>query len=557
MAASLYAAVFSVYTCLRHDYDTGTVDQGIWLAGHSSDVFVTVRGLPLLGDHVRLVSYVLAPLYWVWDDLRALLIAQSVVLALGGWLVWRIASRQMPSRPWLGAALAVSYLLNPAVQNLNLDHVHPDAFATTLLLFCINALRSGRLGLFAVAAALAMSCKEDVPLVFVAWGFAMLFDARLRRFGVGLMAVSGAYFALCLLVILPWFNDVGFFRMSSRGIFVGFAANGSDPFWLFGKLWTAESGQYLFSLGLANLFLFLAAPLSLLPALPALAANLLSNSIAPRNLEYHYQTSIIPFLYLGAIDVWSRLARWASKRGADTPITEALPRDQGQGVGAISWALRAAPLVVLLAAVGSNVLWSKLPVHRAAAVVRMSATVSAGANYETIRKALKRIPDDAVVSAHYSLVPQLSHRPGIYMFPNPFEPLNWGVSNQITHDPDLIEYIIVRNIPARPPAVEEAEAIALAHGFRKLEGDSSYAVYHRPSRYYRAPVDKEVSCADWNADGRVDSDDIALIASAIMKKRTCPPNVCDADGDGAVLYKDVLRINASLQPGGAPLDCPK
>ena len=89
-----YTVYFCLLSCALHStfgtsaYDLGTFDQGVWLAGHSSDQFLTVRGLHLLGDHVRLISYVLAPIYYVWDDVRALLVLQTIAIAGGGWQ-WR------------------------------------------------------------------------------------------------------------------------------------------------------------------------------------------------------------------------------------------------------------------------------------------------------------------------------------------------------------------------------------------------------------------------------------------------------------------------------------
>jgi uncharacterized membrane protein len=182
--AGVYVLYFSAYTCLWHmnfntyAYDLGTVDQGVWLAGHSRDLFVTVRGLHLLGDHVRPFSFVLAPLYWLWDDVRMLLIAQTVAIAAGVLFVYLLARRELGERHLLVLALCASYLLNPAVQNLNLDHVHPDAFASTFILASVYFLRVSRLVPFWITAALAMSCKEDVPFVYMALGVILIVRGR-------------------------------------------------------------------------------------------------------------------------------------------------------------------------------------------------------------------------------------------------------------------------------------------------------------------------------------------------------------------------------------------
>ena len=49
---------------------------------------------------------------------------------------------------------------------------------------------------------------------------------------------------------------------------------------------------------------------------------------------------------------------------------------------------------------------------------------------EAARAALEKVPDDAVVSAHYSYVPHLAHREEIYEFPVPWKARNWGAFEQ-------------------------------------------------------------------------------------------------------------------------------
>jgi uncharacterized membrane protein len=55
-------------------FDFGIYDQGLWLLSRFEEPFITLRGLHLLGDHASLIMIPLAPLFWVWDDPRALLL---------------------------------------------------------------------------------------------------------------------------------------------------------------------------------------------------------------------------------------------------------------------------------------------------------------------------------------------------------------------------------------------------------------------------------------------------------------------------------------------------
>ena len=548
--AALYAAVFGWFTCVRHArfqtyaYDLGTFDQGIWLAGQGGDLFVTVRGLHLLGDHVRLFSFVLAPLYWVWDDVRALLVLQSIVIAAGAFFLCRIAQRELPNRPWLVLSICAGYLLHPAVQNLNLDHAHPDAFASTFLLVAIDALRGGRRLVFAVAAMLAMSCKEDVALVFVALGLALMLDRSQRRFGAALVAASALWFVVSIGVILPTFNGVGFYRFGRHGFWSGVAGHSADPWWLVQKLWQPTTGTYLFSLGLPNLFLFLLHPISAAAALPALAANLLSDARYPRDLAFHYQTSILPFLYLATIDA---MARW--NRVNERPAQTASPR-RLRGVAQV--VCRAMPALLLVAAAGSNLAWSKLPWTRTVATVReATAALRETPRYASYSELLARIPKDAVVSADLAFVPHLSHRRGVYMFPNPFRTTYWGIHAEDPHDPSVVDYLVVHARALNDPVLAQAAQFADLHDFEFVDGD------HRTvALYKRAGVSPTASCGDWNGDGDVTREDQRSIAKAILIERECPPRVCDADGNGLVNSGDVSRVGQHSQDASVALVCP-
>jgi hypothetical protein len=95
--------------------------------------------------------------------------------------------------------------------------------------------------------------------------------------------------------------------------------------------------------------------------------------------------------------------------------------------------------------------------------------------------------------------------------------------------------------------------MASAQEFERILGDKDYAVYRR--RVSNRMSDA-AACGDWNGDGMITNDDVRVIAQAIMKGRACPPRVCDADGDGAVRYGDVMRMRKRIGDPAAALACP-
>src|SRR6267378_2528678 len=87
IAAVTYAAV-GIY---RHDhfasnaFDLGVQDQTVWGYSQLQMIPNTVEMIPnLLGDHFHPILMAVAPLYWIWDDARVLLVVQAVLLAAAG-----------------------------------------------------------------------------------------------------------------------------------------------------------------------------------------------------------------------------------------------------------------------------------------------------------------------------------------------------------------------------------------------------------------------------------------------------------------------------------------
>lgn len=552
LLAAVYAVWFSAYTCIQHmrfqtfAFDLGTFDQGIWLAGHGTDYFVTVRGLPLLGDHVRLFSFVLAPMYWIVDDVRALLVAQSVFIAAGAFFVCRISLRMLPSRPFVALALAASFLLHPANQNLNLDHAHPDAFAMTLILASVDFLGAGRLVAFSIAAALAMSCKEDVPLVYAALGAVMMLDRARRRLGFTVAAVSSSFFLFSMFVVLPYFNHgAGFFRLGKKGFLGSFGLYGTEATWLLEKLTGPESITYLLQIGATNLYVFLLAPLAIVPALPQIAANLLSDAGYMRNLEYHYHTSVVAFLYVGTVTALASAERLRARLATNGGSAKA--------AAIVGGVLAIAPLAFVASAVATNLAWSRVPISYPGVVFRYYEIYRNDRQIEKAKSLLAKIPPDAVVSADYTTLPHISHRRRIYMYPNPFEVNNWGVDGENTHNPDDVEYIVLRKVHSIETVTPLVQQLLDEKAFERIAGDDKMALYQRIDT---VRLSEKASCGDYDGDAAVTRDDVRLIGMAIVKRRPCPMRVCDADGNGKLENRDVLMVGRRMKDPAVKLSCP-
>jgi len=88
----------------------------------------------------------------------------------------------------------------------------------------------------------------------------------------------------------------------------------------------------------------------------------------------------------------------------------------------------------------TNVAWSPSPVGSGYSV----AWVTANPRVPALEAAVARVPDDASVSATYTLLPHLAHREQIYDWPNPFEASYWGNDDRYRLPrPSAIDYLVI------------------------------------------------------------------------------------------------------------------
>src|SRR6185312_16475747 len=86
----IYTIIFSTLSIARHDaffsgFDLGNMDQTIWQTLHSYFFSLTGQNgiVSRFSIHADIILILLTPLYYIWDNVRLLLIVQSLLLALG------------------------------------------------------------------------------------------------------------------------------------------------------------------------------------------------------------------------------------------------------------------------------------------------------------------------------------------------------------------------------------------------------------------------------------------------------------------------------------------
>jgi uncharacterized membrane protein len=403
-AIAAFAAGFGALSVLRHlafntgRFDLGNMVQAVWATAHGDVLAVSgLQGQQFsrLGAHFDPILAAFAPLWWVWPDPAMLLVVQAIAIALGAIPVYLLARKHLGSER-AGVGFALVYLIYPPTQWLVLNEFHAVALATPFLLAAFWFLDEDRLLPFAVVAALACLTKEHIGLTVAALGLWYAFARGRRRAGLVIAAAGTTVAAIAIGLVVPHFAPSGSSPFEGRYRAVGGSPLGiaetlvTDPLRVLGEMFDEHGLPYLLELVLPLAALPLLAPLAAATAVPELLANLLSTTRTQQSIHFHYTAAAIPGLVVAAVFGAARLR---------------LRRD-----------LLSAVVLVALASnyvLGAIPLWRSFPGAETLGTREHVVTE----HDRVAARAVRLIPDDAVVTATNSLGAHLSGRRRVLSFP--------------------------------------------------------------------------------------------------------------------------------------------
>jgi len=397
-----------------HALDLGQYVQTVWAIAHGHGAtftlipeYVTTVKMHAWGDHFSPILYTLVPFIRLVPDTTVALLFQTVVLALGAFAVYRYAQGRVP--PTAAAALAVVYLLNPSLQGINLRDIHPAAFVIPLIIAAAVAHDARRFGWCALAVILAAACREDAAVAVVGFGI-WLALARRRRVAGPLVAVAAvALLLLDLQVIMPYFRGGAEYHHLYRYTHLGSSLTeilvsvAVRPWRWLGVLLTGPKLVYMLALLAPLGFLPLLAPRVLAAALPGLAMNLLSVDPILINHRSQYQSFVLPFLALAAVEGYAVLRARAGEWSRAPAI--------------------ALGVAVCRALILASRTFNDLSVQK----------WRPGEEQRAAHRLLARIPKASGVSANERLVPHLVLREHVFVFPR-----GLGISSHVIERADVL-----------------------------------------------------------------------------------------------------------------------
>jgi uncharacterized membrane protein len=393
-----YAAVFSFVTVTRHwalrthALDLGYYVQLLWSLGRGLGARVSLPEMHAWGDHFSPTLYLLLPLATAFPGALFLLVAQSVAFALGALPLFAVARRRLGSEG-PAAAFALLYLLSPTLHGINLRDFHAAALAIPLLLTAVYCVEAGRMGWFLVALALTLGCREDAALAGIGLGLWIALSRRRWLWGLGVAAGSLAFLLLATGVLMPHFRGAPYPHLGRYAHLGGSLGEIVltmllRPGEVLGLMASAEKLRYLLALLAPLGGLPLLRPLELLPAVPTLVHNLVSQDPVLFSFRSQYNAFVLPFLLVGAVSGYARLSSRLEVGGR---------RLRSVALG----------LAFLLSLALTSRTLNDLAVNR----------WWLGERQRAAHALLARVPPEPPVSTQERLVPHLATRPKVFVFP--------------------------------------------------------------------------------------------------------------------------------------------
>jgi len=308
----LSTIMYSFLTIERHNLfnsftmDLAGYDQAVWLISRFHIPVSSLYHLPhYIGDHFEPILYLLSPIYWVWNDVRMLLITQAAIAMLGIFPIYGLAKKYL--NEWPAAIFAVAYVFFIGLQyGLEFDF-HTLTLVTPLLAYVFYFFDKNQNIKYWITIFLVLCCKAAVSVYVVIIGIYAL--AR-KKWLVGAITIliGIIWYIVATKVMVPYLSH------KIYGYIDAYHALGMNPvqilltiitkpFYVIQILLTPPNKVSTFLLLFGSFgFLPFFAPITLILALPMIGEKFLtSDREANWQVWWHYSSTILPVLIYGSI----------------------------------------------------------------------------------------------------------------------------------------------------------------------------------------------------------------------------------------------------------------
>lgn len=409
------ALVLFICSSLRHflfqsnALDLAVFDQWVYLTSQGLPPISSFFGFHMVGDHAAFILYPIALLYKIYPALHWLFAVQAIALALGALPIYYLSLQNSLSIAY-SKVMVISYLLYPALFNINFfTDFRPEAIAVPSLLWAMWAGTARKTSYLILAVGLTLICKDTLSLTVVALGLWLWFIQGRRYYGIGCILAGAVWYLLTIGYLVPMLRGgqaggVVFFSSlgnSPSEILLNIVTN---PIIIIKRFFLPDTLFYYLLLILPVIIgLHWRQAMTIIPALPMLLLNILSDYSAQRDLVHHYSLIVFPFII-----VWLLRSISQYKQEKDRPWLK--------------------PRLLIIWAVISFLILAKYEFF----IIRYLVSLS---NLNSLHTAVSLVKTQGSVLTTSRIAPHLSHRKTIKLISS-----EWNPDDQNRED---FEYILL------------------------------------------------------------------------------------------------------------------
>lgn len=303
----IYGSIFGAMSILRYlsfhngVLDFGVFDHAVWSIAKEGNFRHLASG------HFSPVLIVYAFFYKLYSSGIVLLIAQTVSIGLSALPLYYIA-RDKLGNDYYALLIVIIYFLYSPVQYNNLFDFHTDHLIILIMFLGFYFLEKRNALAFVLICLAGLTIKESLILSMAAMGLYAIGHHRMYKSGSFVLVGSLLCFFGVVSVILPQTTGTSY----GGGFGGSFSYLGSDVFeigetllshpWIIIKeMMNVWKMGYLVFIFFPLLLIPLLSPLSLIPAIPALAISLLSRLPNYYWIQHHYTASVIAPVFVSLI----------------------------------------------------------------------------------------------------------------------------------------------------------------------------------------------------------------------------------------------------------------
>ena len=210
----IISILYSLLSILRHmhfqsgGFDLGIYDQTVWQYAHFLFPYNSIKERFILGDHLTLTLPLLAPLFWIWEDVKILLIFQAVWITFSTIAIYKL-SRLRKFSPFISLSVSFIYSIFWGIQFAVFFDFHPIIVGVGMLAWLLYFLESKKWKFFWTVLVLLFLTQENTGIAVACVGFIYLFKKGYRKNAI-LFILGGIIVSLVSVKFIDFMSPAGY-----------------------------------------------------------------------------------------------------------------------------------------------------------------------------------------------------------------------------------------------------------------------------------------------------------------------------------------------------------